>query len=111
MALKGTGLRIEGTREQIDDMLRRLGQVSQFAHPKKLYDSRRDADVKIAYVRCYSYDPVTLLNQLEAAHSNLADLERQLGEALLLIDQLREQLGLIPRPRLGDAVLSPKNKK
>lgn len=110
MARVSTRLRIEGTETQIHEALRRLRYVFEVHEASKLYGSRSDPEVKFCYLRCYTYAIDSLLDQMEAAHRYIAELEAQNGELGLEIERLKDALGILPKPGPGDAVLSPRHK-
>lgn len=105
----GIGIRIEGTEEQIEEAIRRLNHVFEIHRAHRFYESRSDPEIKFAYVRCYVYrDTDTLLDQLAAANDYINELQIACGERSQEIDRLKEELGLMPKPKPYDAVLSPK---
>lgn len=109
MVYKNTRMRIEGTVAQIDEALRRLRHVCCVIEHPKLYDSRTSAEVKFCYLTMKDSEPDTLLQQLEAARRDVAQLESALGELSQELEALKAEKGLIPKPRAWDAVLSPKS--
>lgn len=109
MSSIGIKIRIEGTEKQIEEAIRRLGHVFVVHRAPQLYESRSDPRIKFAYTRCYAYrDTDTLLDQLVAANDSLIELQIACGERSQEIDRLKEELGLIPKPRPFDAILSPR---
>lgn len=109
MPLKSTKIQLEGTPQQIEEAIRRLRHVFEVSSPSRLYQSRRDPEIFCCYLRCYTYrDSDTLLEQLAVAQSEIAALEHELGELCLENERLMQELGLLPKPRPYDAVLSPK---
>lgn len=101
--MTSVGIRIEGTREQLEECLSRLRHVIFFSRTS-FYETEC-TQVKLVYTRGYLYDPDTLLNQLEAAHTDIQHLTEALGEAELEIQQLKAELGKLPKPQPTDAVL------
>lgn len=111
MARVSTRLRIEGTEVQIHEALRRLRHVFEVHEAPKLYDSRSDLSVKFCYLRCYTYEIDSLLDQMDAANSYISELEARNGELELEIERLKDLLNILPKPGPGDAVLSPRHNK
>lgn len=103
-------MRIEGTKAQIQEALRRLRHVFEVHEAPKLYDSRSDPEVKFCYLRCYTYEIDSLLDQMEAASNYITELEARNGELELEIKRLKNALDILPKPGKSDAVLSPRYK-
>jgi hypothetical protein len=101
---KSIGIRVEGTAEQLQEAYRRLRHVIEVSTPKE-YNSQKNPNVKLNYYRGYFYEKDTLLDQLEAAMSDLRRLEEQLRHLEQENAELKRQLGLVPQPRPYDVVL------
>lgn len=111
MPLISTKIRIEGTPEQIEEALKRIKHVFVVSGVSRPFKIDRDPETRLVYLRCYTYrNSDTLLEQLQAAQSDIKDLETKNGELELEVERLQQQLGILPRPRPHDAVLSPRHK-
>lgn len=104
--MKSLGTRLEGTIRQIEEMLRRLRHVADFEEPSNR--QWRDSDhpeVKFCYLRCYFYEPDTLLDQLEAAMKDIKQLEEEIECLKQENSRLKEALDQQPKPKQYDVVL------
>lgn len=111
MPYESTRIRIEGTPQQIQEAIRRLRHCFEVSSVSIFYHQpQKDPEIFYCYLRCYAYkDTDTLLDQLSEAQAEITRLELQLGELCLENERLKQELGLLPKPRPYDAVLSPKS--
>ena len=109
MEYKSTGIRLEGTPEQLDEAFRRLTTVFHLNGGKR-YESRQNPELYYTYLRAYVYEPNILLNRLEAVEAETQRLTEIIGELEAENQRLKEQLGLVPTPRPGDVVLGSKHR-
>ena len=112
-----TGLRLQGTPEEIEEAIRRIQKVFCTNDPSELYPMRRhgvtiDNGEYSCYLRVYCYlGTDTLFEQLQAALVDIRELEARLGESGQRIAQLEEELGRLAKPKHYDAVLGSPHRK
>lgn len=109
MEYKSTGIRVEGTPEQLDEALQRLKTVFHLKGGKR-YESIQNPELFYTYLRAYIYEPNTLLNRAQASEAEVQRLAEVIGELERENQRLKEQLGLVPTPRPGDVVLGSKHR-
>lgn len=106
---KAVGLRLEGTLEQVEEALRRIGPVMTLQY-RKIYP-HLEPDLVYAYTRAYFKDKeMSIFDALEAAQRDIQHLEEELREADRQIERLKKELGILPEPRPGDVVLGSVHK-
>lgn len=109
MAIKGTKIRVNGTKDQINEAVERLRNVFTLSSISTLYPSRKD-DTYCCYLLCYTSEPNTLLNQLKAALADVSVLGEDNAELQNENQRLKQELGMVPKPQRGDMVLSPNHR-
>lgn len=103
------GLRIECTPEEIEEIYSRLGHLFHTNNLSKPYESK-NVFLKQYYLRIYTYERDTLLDQLLAAQKDIEHLTLENDRLLQTIRELRRRLNEEPQSQPWDAVLGGKNK-
>lgn len=111
-----TGIRIEGTKEYIEEALRRLRSVfSVTVSRDEFYEKKNEygyvyPDAFYYYIRAYPDKPDSIFNMMEAYKRQVDELTEELAAAQSTIERLRQKLGEVPQAKRGDMVLSPRHR-
>lgn len=93
-----TGIRIEGTKEDIEEALRRLNSVFCVNVSKDQYYPQKDKYGNITggrfyyYIRAYCYSQDCTFDAMEAYKREVQELTEELGAAQETIARLRKEL-------------------
>ncbi len=110
-----TGIRIDGSKKEIAEALRRLHSVFH-VNDKDNYFEKKDKWGNIiegefyCYIRAYTYDKDCTFDLMESYKKDVDELTEKLAAAQSTIERLRQKLGEIPQAKRGDMVLSPRHR-
>ena len=108
-----SGIRIEGSEADIQEILKRLEYVLPISKvATKLYPSRTDPNIKFCYLRVYIYNEGRddLHSRFLAAQRDIQEYQMEKVELLANISELESQLGILPQPKPYDVVLGDRHK-
>lgn len=106
------GLRLEGDPAKIRLLLKRLELVGSTTWPSYCYVNTHPPYGVQVYARVnlnsQQAEALTLYDQLMVAREEVDELSQQLGEKNLECQKLKQELGMVRKPKPGDAVLGGK---